>query len=82
MSVPSGKISVACDYYLALEAESQGISVDSLQTEDLQRVALGIRLAVSNPDDLAVANALDELSTLGDPEMKYLSRLSGQPAAA
>jgi len=82
MPVPTDELRPGVEYFLFLEAEAQGISVDSLRRDDLQTLALGLRLVSQDPkapyENLQIANALDDLSVLGNTEIRYLERLAGK----
>ncbi len=81
MPIPSAKTRDLVDFYVTTEAERRGVTADSLTTTDLQTLAFALRLKdQDDTDDLEVANTLDALSELGEPELQYLERVSGRPA--
>lgn len=83
---PDQKLREEIDGALQAVAQANGVSVDSLTSMDLQSMGYGYRIAaMENGGDrhmLAVADALDELSTLDKQALQYLENVAGTPLAS
>jgi hypothetical protein len=83
--LPPAPLREEVNFYLILEAEALGVSVDSLTTDQIQLIAYSLRVKdriESDPtdpeQDLEIARALDNLSDLEPSDVQYLEDLSGR----